>query len=46
MRCSAVKMVFSRALPVNELEQAQTIRALHGVVEDGELARRAERMKD
>ena len=37
-------MVFTRTLPVNELEQAQAIGALKGVLDDEALARRAERI--
>lgn len=39
-----VRMVFKRALPVNELEEAQTIRALDGIVPGEELLRRAMNM--
>ncbi len=38
----AVRIVFTRALPVNELEIAQTLKALHGLVDQEALARRAE----
>lgn len=35
-----VEMLFTRALPVNELEQAQTANLLRGLVDDEELRRR------
>ena len=41
---NAVRMAFSRSLPANELEQAQAIGALRGVLSDDQLQRRAERM--
>ena len=37
-------MTFSRSLPADELEQAQAISALKGVLPDDELRRRADRM--
>ena len=37
----AVKMVFSRALPVNELEAAQVVEKLKGIVPDEELLAKA-----
>lgn len=36
-----VRMIFTRALPVNELEQAQTLEALKDVLPREELERRA-----
>ena len=39
-----VDMVFTRALPVNELETAQTIQALSGILPQEELQRRAMNM--
>ena len=39
-----VKIVFTRSLPVNELEQAQAISTLRGVLSDEELSKRAERL--
>ena len=39
-----VQMTFSRSLPADELEQAQAISALKGVLPDDELRRRADRM--
>ena len=39
-----VRMAFTRTLTVNELEQAQAIGALKGVLDDEALARRAERI--
>ena len=35
-----VRMTFTRALPVNELENAQTVNLLRGLVDDEELKRR------
>ena len=37
----AVKLVFTRALPVNELEMAQVVEKLHGIVPDEELLAKA-----
>ena len=42
MDADAVRPVFTRALPVNELEIAQTISQLRGLVEDEKLLRKAE----
>ena len=39
-----VRMIFTRALPVNELETAQTLRALDGILPAEELVQRAMRM--
>ena len=39
-----VRMTFSRSLPADELEQAQAISALKGVLPDDELRRRADRL--
>ena len=39
-----VRMIFTRALPVNELENAQTLRALNGILPSEELEQRAMRM--
>ena len=39
-----VRMIFTRALPVNELEEAQTLKSLKGIVPDEELERRAMNM--
>lgn len=41
---NAVKMTFSRSLPVNELEQAEAINALRGLVPDEQLRARAARL--
>lgn len=41
----AVRMIFTRSLPVNELETAQTISALSGILPQEELARRAMNME-
>lgn len=41
---ATVRMIFTRALPVNELEEAQTLRALEGIVPPAELERRAMNM--
>ena len=35
-----VELIFTRALPVNELEEAQTVNLLRGLVDDEELRRR------
>jgi len=37
----SVRMIFTRSLPVNELETAQTLSALTGILPDEELTRRA-----
>lgn len=39
-----VRMIFTRSLPVNELEEAQTISKLKGILADEELQKRAMRM--
>ena len=39
-----VRMIFTRALPINELETAQTLNALNGILPTEELCRRAMRM--
>ena len=44
LEAGKVRMTFTRTLPVNELEQAQAIGALKGVLDDEALARRAERI--
>ena len=44
LEAAKVRMAFTRTLPVNELEQAQAIGALKGVLDDEALARRAERI--
>lgn len=41
---NAVKMAFARSLPVNELEQAETLNALRGIVPDEQLRARAARL--
>ena len=39
--CADVRMIFTRSLPVNELEIAQTLNALDGILPSEELERRA-----
>ncbi len=41
---NAVKMTFTRSLPINELEQAEAINALRGLVPDEQLRARAARL--
>lgn len=44
LNVNEVRMAFSRSLPVNELEQAETIQALRGLVPDDQLRARAARL--
>jgi len=39
-----VRMIFKRALPVNELERVEALNALKGLIPDEELTRRAEKL--
>ena len=41
----AVRLAFSRSLPVNGLEEAQTLNALRGLMDDESLQARAEQME-
>ena len=41
LRTDDVRMEFTRSLPVNELENAQTLSYLNGILPQEELARRA-----